>query len=182
MENTEILNEHEIVATPGSYISDEEAQAVATEMFQIQKTKPLVAEAVVEAAKDPNSALHSNFEWDDSVAAQKHRLQQARVLINAVSYRVAMLDKDDPERVRTVPVFVNVYKHGNDAKPAVKQYVQLAEALVKADLKAQVLEKAKAEMISWKNRYKQYQVLADAMPIVDMMVEKIEEIKEKLSV
>jgi len=40
--------------------------------------KPAV---VVEAARDVNSPLHSAFDWDDSVAAQKWRLQQARELI-----------------------------------------------------------------------------------------------------
>lgn len=36
---------------------------------------------VVEAAANAASALHEFFEWDDSLAAQQHRLRQARDLI-----------------------------------------------------------------------------------------------------
>jgi len=44
----------------------------------------LTPEAVVRAAKNPKSPLHDRFEWDDSVAAHKHRLEQARCLIRSV--------------------------------------------------------------------------------------------------
>ncbi len=39
---------------------------------------------VVEAAQDPASPLHADFEWDDGEAAIQHRLNQARTLIRAV--------------------------------------------------------------------------------------------------
>jgi hypothetical protein len=39
---------------------------------------------VVEAARDPQSPLHSAFDWEDSSAAAKYRLWQARQLINVV--------------------------------------------------------------------------------------------------
>lgn len=38
--------------------------------------------AVVEAARRRTSPLHSKFEWNDSAAAEAHRLWQARHLIN----------------------------------------------------------------------------------------------------
>ena len=33
---------------------------------------------VVDYARDPDTALHSKFEWDDSLAAEQRRLRQAR--------------------------------------------------------------------------------------------------------
>lgn len=39
---------------------------------------------VIEAARDPKSALHKDFEWDDTKAAHKHRLETARKLIREV--------------------------------------------------------------------------------------------------
>ena len=41
-------------------------------------------EEVVEFASDPKTALHSRFEWDDSEAARKYRVEQARQVIRAV--------------------------------------------------------------------------------------------------
>jgi hypothetical protein len=47
---------------------------------------------VVEYAKNPQTALHSFFEWDNSVAAEKYRVQQARELIRAI---VTVVDPGD---------------------------------------------------------------------------------------
>lgn len=44
----------------------------------------LTAQLVVDEASDPESLLHSHFEWDDEVAAEQHRLAQARKLIRKV--------------------------------------------------------------------------------------------------
>lgn len=41
----------------------------------------LLPSAVVDFAKDEGTALHSQFEWDDSIAAREHRLAQARHVI-----------------------------------------------------------------------------------------------------
>ena len=48
----------------------------------------LTPNGVVEAARDAASPLHYHFEWDDSVAAEQHRLDQARRLITSVYYEV----------------------------------------------------------------------------------------------
>lgn len=43
---------------------------------------------VVDDARDPKSPLHDQFEWDDSVAAHKYRISQARTLIKTVTIEV----------------------------------------------------------------------------------------------
>lgn len=65
----------------------------------------LRAEDVVAFAKNPQTVLHSYFDWDDTIAAHKWRLQQARQLIrvmvtvlpsnNNVKYRIFVSMKDD---------------------------------------------------------------------------------------
>lgn len=49
---------------------------------------------VVEAARNPESPLHDQFEWDDTEAANKYRTDQARTLIRAV--RVHMVVNQIP--------------------------------------------------------------------------------------
>lgn len=39
---------------------------------------------VVDVARPEDHPLHSRFEWDDSIAAEAHRRQQARLLIASV--------------------------------------------------------------------------------------------------
>jgi hypothetical protein len=43
-------------------------------------------EGVVNAARDPASPLHDKFEWDDGVAAEQYRKEQARSLIRKLTF------------------------------------------------------------------------------------------------
>jgi hypothetical protein len=44
----------------------------------------LTAHIVLDEARDPAHPLHGRFTWDDSVAAERYRLSQARELIRTV--------------------------------------------------------------------------------------------------
>jgi len=44
----------------------------------------LTPSVVVDAARPEDHPLHSRFEWDDNIAAEAHRRQQARLLIGTV--------------------------------------------------------------------------------------------------
>jgi len=48
----------------------------------------LTADAVVEEATNPKSVLHDRFQWDDTLAAHAHRIEQARALIRSVKIHV----------------------------------------------------------------------------------------------
>ena len=68
-------------------------QAIAAEMQVIADQKDvLLPEDVVEAARNPNSTMHSFFEWDDTEAARSFRLVQARWLIRSVEIVVERHD------------------------------------------------------------------------------------------
>ena len=57
----------------------------------------LLPSAVVQEAADPKSPLHSWFTWDDELAAQKRRLDEARELIRTV--RMEVIVEEIPFRV-----------------------------------------------------------------------------------
>jgi hypothetical protein len=83
------LDTETVKARPGSRLSDKFAQAIAPELLAIERRDGLATPAaVVEAARDPSSELHFLFDWDDASAAQKQRLQTARMIIRSVVYRV----------------------------------------------------------------------------------------------
>ena len=94
---------------------------------------------VLEKARDVNSELHKCFEWNDSIAAEKYRLQQARgILINLV-YKEK---ESNAEPVRTFQITSqrNVYQ------PTVS-------FLVQEDEYQNLLKRAKSELESFKKRY-----------------------------
>lgn len=62
------------------------ATQVTKELESLRKQSGgvLTPEAVVEKASNPRTALHKEFEWNDTVAAHLYRLKQARTLIRAI--------------------------------------------------------------------------------------------------
>ena len=59
------------------------------------------AAPVVDVARDPKHPLHPRFEWDDSIAAEKWRLEQAGQLLR-VTFR------PDPAKPRDLRAFVAI--------------------------------------------------------------------------
>ena len=57
----------------------------------------LLPEDVLNAARDPKSPLHDHFTWDETEAAHKHNLHEARQLIRAV--RIDVVINDVPIKV-----------------------------------------------------------------------------------
>lgn len=137
----------------------------------------LTPEAVVADARSPNSPLHSFFEWDDSAAAQEHRLQQARGLIRTV----VAIYKEAPER-GPIRAYVNVRPSqaigsAQSASPNDKPfYVETTEALSKPDMRLAVLKRAKAELAAWAKRYNDLKELASIVRQVSLLAEEIPEI------
>src|SRR5215472_6010141 len=76
----------------------------------------LVPSTVVDAARAPDSPLHPLFEWDDSAAAEKYRLDQARTIIRRVTVTVTT-----QEETVTVPVYV----HDPGLPPRVEGYKRI---------------------------------------------------------
>lgn len=50
----------------------------------------LTPSGVVSEAENPESPLHSLFEWDDAKAGHRYRIDQARKLIARVTYKVTV--------------------------------------------------------------------------------------------
>jgi hypothetical protein len=81
----------------------------------IERAGRLTPEEVVEHARDPDCPGHGFFEWDDSKAAHKHRLDQARELL---AKRVVI-------KSETYTVTVPRYLRDPDASPGVQSYVSV---------------------------------------------------------
>jgi hypothetical protein len=117
---------------------------------------------VVADARNPNSPLHPHFEWDDSLAAEQHRLSQARRLIRAV---VAVYKEQD-EPVTKTRAFIHV------PAPETPHYRETRDALSAPDTRELVLKRALVELHGWKRRY------ADLIEFADLL-EAIERIGNK---
>lgn len=92
-----------------------DAQAVGQELERIRTTRgQLRPQDVLEEAQSPDSPLHNAFEWDDSKAAKRFRLQQAGKLI--VSIQVI----NCPHPPVQTYISVTTPDKGRDFRPAVE--------------------------------------------------------------
>jgi len=115
----------------------------------------LVPKTIVEAARKPNSPLHTFFEWNDSVAAQKYRLLQATMLVRHVKVTIEAPDME-PREVRA---YVTPY-HGQG-------YVRIERALSDEDMRRQLLAQAREDLEAFKRRYEALQELDALFAAID---------------
>ncbi len=66
----------------------------------------ILAQDVVDAARPEGSPLHSHFTWDDSIAADAYRVEQARRLIRSYKVHVVSDKASGKERDLLVRGFV----------------------------------------------------------------------------
>lgn len=135
------------------------AQAVGEELERIRtrhrgKLRNL---DVIEEARDKRSALHKYFDWDDTSAAAKWRLEQAGLLIRSIEVVVEVAKG----KARDLRAFVSVKRQGD------RSYTSLADAMSDDDLRAQVLSDALRELQSWRERYSNLSELAKLFPAID---------------
>jgi len=65
-----------------------DAVAARLEKIRLNHDGVLTPDDVVKDARRDSSPLHDQFEWDDTVAAGKYRIEQARELIRTVVFTV----------------------------------------------------------------------------------------------
>lgn len=108
---------------------------------------------VVEFARDADTALHTRFEWDDTKAAEQHRLAQARQIIRCV---VTVTEKNAPP----VRAYVSLLPDRDDGN----SYRAVTDVLRDPDLQARMVEEALRSADLWRERYERLNALR---PIVD---------------
>lgn len=107
------------------------------------KHQTLTPELVVKEASNPTHPLHSRFDWDDSIAACKWRLEQAGQLL-----RVVKLDPD-PARPDNLRAFVAI-KGENTPK---SEYIPTEKALADPTSRAILLQQMKRDWEIFKGRW-----------------------------
>ena len=120
----------------------------------------LTRDIVLSDAQNPKSPLHACFEWDDKVAANTYRLEQAGWLIRNIEVTYTTDNDDEPKSIRA---FVQVVRE-EDQKPV---FVSAQMAFADPMLREQVLTKAHKELVAWRQRYAQYKELSDIFDSID---------------
>jgi hypothetical protein len=119
------------------------------------KNGVLTPRLIVEDARPETSPIHNHFEWDNAVAAEAYRLEQARDLVRSVrvSY-TAPSGREEKTRA-----FVNLQREGAPSR----DYTPVEE--VAADPVLQALALREAER-AWRELYERYKHLDEFLKLV----------------
>lgn len=128
------------------------------------------AAEVVEAARSPQSAMHSGFEWDDTKAAVQHRLFQASKLQRSL----VVLDRsqDNPEPVRAFNI-KRVEQGVATGAAAAKRFSTTEEVMKDPDARAALIANTLRQLVELRNRFRQLQELAIVWRAVDEAAETV---------
>lgn len=96
---------------------------------------------VVSFAKNPKTALHARFQWDDTKAAEQYRLEQARDIIRAI---VTIL----PNTNQPVRAYVALQEDRGEGS-----YRATLSVLSDKELRQQLLKEARIDMLGFQKKY-----------------------------
>jgi len=154
------------------YLSNVSPQVVGEELEKVREQGGgmIFPRAVIDHARPSDSPLHSCFEWNDTEAAEKFRIVQARGVIKSVEI-VEIQGKPLPSPiVANVSVTRRAVVPGD---PRIRYYESTPLALQDPELRDQVLQKALRELESWRERY-------DAFTEFSLVFGSIEAIQKKI--
>lgn len=133
-----------------------DAQKCMDEIFEIcHDIGSALPSDILDKAKDEETELHKCFTWDDSVAAEKYRLQEARKLVTL------MVIKEDPAPVERpeIRVFYKTYDNSG-YKPT--------ELIFKQDDEYnELLKRAQRELRAFKAKYSMLREFDEIFALID---------------
>lgn len=114
-------------------------------------TGELTPAGIVKFARNPKTALHAKFDWNDKSAGQKYRLQQAGELVRSATILIAVREDEPAERVRR---FLSV--DGAAMGLAGPTYQPTDQVLGDVNLRKTVLDKMYQEFLVFRRRWQRY--------------------------
>ena len=141
-----------------------EAQCAGEEIERIyHKRGQCGAADVVDESRPESAVLHPCFEWNDPVAAELWREQQARGIINCI-VTVAETKKGDAVEIRAFPHVADTYR-------------PLDVVLKSKDMETEMKESALREFLAFKCKLDSYKMLDVVRPVVSEIDRAVQRLK-----
>ena len=137
-----------------SYIKAD-ANIAGKQCEELEKTVGLTAKNLLDANRDESAPLHNEFEWNDGIAAEKYRENQARHIIACLCVKAETVNGKQSEPVRA---FLKTAPES--------EYQSLNVILQSADSHVAMLSMALRELEVFR---KKYEMLAELKPLFDVM-------------
>ena len=138
-------------------------KADATQCAEEIKTlgEGFAASDVVNLASDEGTELHKCFTWDNDKAADKWRLQEARIIVS--NLKITYIKNEDEEPVETK---VRVFYKNDSSKSSYKSTPFIVSEM---DEHEKLLERAKRELEMFRAKYKMLTELNEIFEMIDAL-------------
>lgn len=133
-----------------------DAQAAGEQMEQLEQNGGLTPTRLLEANREVGTPLHDDFEWNDTVAAEKFRENQAAYIIR----HLVVHETTSAQEPVAVRAFVRVVE---DQEPI---YASFSRVLSDAELRGQMLDNAKADLLAFKTKYESLEELSAIFTLI----------------
>jgi len=132
---------------------------VISEVLEVKDTYGLTAENILRKASKKSSLLYEFFDWDNSSAGEKWRLQQARGIINEIKIIVNNKELYAFENVNVI-IKEAIISNNKKSKFGNREYKTIVEIMDNEDYKNQLIHKALTEATYWKERHEELMELS----------------------
>lgn len=124
----------------------------------IEEEGAITPKSLVRVSEPIDAPLHEEFEWQDDIAAQKYREEQARQIIkNIVTIEVS----EETAEPKQVKCWVNSERAFVPTDERAHKYVTLNTALGNVNWRDNLIESAKKDMHAFIHKYRRLNELED---------------------
>jgi hypothetical protein len=140
------------VPAKGSRITKEQAQRYGDhlEVLLEENNGSITPRVVLDSARDPSSPTHDFFEWNDAVAAEHWRTNQASYMMRSIH---VVVKRNGTEEQQRYLYNVNSVPFGDTASSV---YVSIRDVQRHPDLSDQVIHQALRYLDWWQGKYQIY--------------------------
>jgi hypothetical protein len=152
-------------------INTNKQEFLIQELDNVEKTYgEITPKNTVDYARPDSSPLHEYFEWNDTIAAEKHRHQQARILIKRVYYNFSPDEKEADNKIR-VRYYMSLQNEQEDEENPNRRYINVYNAMSNEKLRQQTLQNAKRELEMFSNKYRNLTELASVIKEISRVID-----------
>lgn len=150
-----------IVWKPGYHSKGVSAQTAYDVINGLYEKGKMEASDLVDASRPEDAPLHSLFEWNDSIAAEKYREDQARYIIR----HVCVVQEDEENESAPVRAFFQIDNESSTYEPTL--------VIMNDEEKYErLLDIAKRELKAFENKYRQLEELRNVFDAIDELIKE----------
>lgn len=145
------------------------ADVAAKELNRIQdKYGEVTPSNLLEESRAETAVMHDCYEWDDSKAAEKWRLQQSRQIMSCLTVVYEQVDSDQ-ETVKSIEV--RAFQNTSEEREG--RFLHVQDVMETPEYREIVLRKAFGELAAFRRKYSDLSELSKIISAIDSVMSSV---------